>query len=496
MSNLVELNREQLKHLDQASLIELILVMQQQAAAQQVSLQELQDQVAAQQVLIQALQGQLAKNSRNSSKPPSSDGLNKPKSQSLRESGVRPRGGQPGHRGQTLMQVAAPQYVIHHRLRDCPHCQTDLSPVAVVGQVKRQVFDIPPVRIEVTEHRAQVKPCPGCGVCVKGAFPPHVTQPTQYGARLKAQICYLNSYHFIPLARTTELLTDFYGHAPSEAVIIDASRQLVSRTRASRERIRQHLLAAPVVHFDESGLRVEGRLQWLHAASTDKLTHYHVHHKRGQVGMRAGGILPRYQGVALHDHWVSYLQFPACQHTFCNVHHLRELRFVLEQYGQTWAEKMARLLRAIKAEVVATPQPHTALPPDRLAYYEAEYDALIAQGFAANPPPKPTRPRPRGRPKQAPPKNLLDRLHKHKSGVLAFMHDFRIPFDNNQAERDVRMIKLQQKVSGTFRTQAGAHTFCAIRSYISTARKHGLNAIDAICNAFLDQPFIPSANQA
>ena len=494
MSESVATGREHLEQLYQESL-ELIQAMRQQVAGQQALVQDLQEQVAAQQVLIQELQGQLAKDSHNSGKPPSSDGLQKGRRKSLRRSGQRSHGGQRGHKGRTLMQVAEPDHVILHRLEECPHCQTKLAAEAGERHVKRQVFDIPPASIEVTEHQAEVKQCPGCGACVKGAFPTHVTQPTQYGPRLKAFVCYLYGQQFIPLARITELLTALYGHSPSEPFVLAATRQLVTRTDATRERIRQQLIAASVVHFDESGLRVTGRLQWLHVASTAMLTHYHVHDKRGHVGMRAGGILPRFTGVALHDHWASYLKFSGCQHAFCNVHHLRELLFVHEQYGQTWAEKLACLLRTIKAEVASTAELHTALPPERLAAYEAEYDAIIAAGFAANPPSAKTRPRPIGRPKQSPPKNLLDRLHKHKAGVLAFMYNFRIPFDNNLVERDVRMIKVQQKVSGAFRTDDGAVTFCAIRSYISTARKHGLNAIDAIYNAFLDQPFVPALSQ-
>ena len=482
MSKLDQLDREQLKQLDRESLIGVILILQQQLTEQQE--------------LIQQLQGQLAKDSHNSSKPPSSDGPKKGRRKSLRRAGQRPRGGQRGHKGRTLMQVAEPDHVIVHELADCPHCQTKLEAETVTRHEKRQVFDMPPVRIEVTEHQAEVKQCPGCGACVKGEFPPHVTQPTQYGLRLKAFACYLYGQQFIPFARIRELLTALYGDAPSEPVILAAMRQLAKRTQGSLAQIRQQLIAAPVVHFDESGMRVAGQLRWLHVASTEKLTQYHVHDKRGHIGMRAGGILPHYKGVALHDYWRSYLKFSDCQHSFCNVHHLRDLCFIVEQYNQAWAAKMKRLLCDIKDEVASTSQQHTALPRDRLAYYEAAYDALIAQGFAANPAPPKTKPRPVGRPKQSPPKNLLDRLHKHKAGVLAFMYDFRIPFDNNLVERDVRMIKVQQKVSGCFRTQDGAHIFCAIRSYISTARKHGLNAIDAIHNAFLDQPFIPHTSQA
>jgi transposase len=467
-----ELDRQQLEKLDTASLIELILEMQRQ---------------------IQELRDQLAKDSHNSGKPPSSDGLKKPRTRSLRPKGQHPRGGQPGHKGNTLKQVAEPDHIEIYPVLACPHCQTDLVGVELQDYEKRQVFDVPPVRLKVTEHRVEIKHCPGCDQVVKGAFPADITQPTQYGARVKAQASYLNNYHFIPLARTEELLRDFYGQAPSEATIIAANQQMVAQTKVSLESIQQQIIAADVGNFDESGLRVAGKLHWLHVASTERLTHYHVDRKRGQIGMRAGGILPKFQGNAVHDHWKPYLNFDQCQHSFCNAHHLRELQFVTEQYQQSWAAEMAQLLREILAEVEATPAPMMSLPADRLNHYEAQYDQLIAKGLAANPPPEVSPPKKRGRPKQSAPKNLLDRLSTHKSGVLAFMYDFRIPFDNNLAERDVRMIKVKQKVSGAFRTQQGADAFCAIRSYISTARKQEHNVIEAMYDALRGQPFIPSS---
>ena len=489
MPSLENLDREQLNKLDKETLIDLLLVALQRIDA-------LEKQVANQATLIQKLQDELAKNSSNSSKPPSSDGLKKPKTRSLRRKGQRPIGGQPGHKGNTLKMVAEPDYIEQHPVKSCPHCQTDLSATAPVGYEKRQVFDVPPLQLEVTEHQAEVKQCSGCGRQAKGMFPAHITQPTQYGPRLKAQASYLNNYHFVPLERTEELLTDFYGQSPSEPAVIAANNQLVRQITPTLQSIKQQLIANGVVHFDESGLRVAGQLHWLHVASTPQLTHYHVHRKRGQIGMAAGEILPQFQGQAVHDHWASYLQFDNCQHDFCNAHHLRELQFITEQYQQAWATQMGQLLLDIKAEVVTISETATCLPAERLAHYETEYDRLIADGLAANPPPENPPPKKRGRRKQSPPKNLLDRLVKHKSGVLAFMYDFRVPFDNNLAERDVRMVKVKQKVSGAFRTPTGADTFCAIRSYISTVRKHGHNVIDAMYDAFLGQPFIPSGETA
>ena len=496
MTILTELTHQHLEKLDKKDLIELILLMKQQLAGQDEMLQTLSIQVQEQQGLIETLQNRLAKDSQNSSKPPSSDGLKKPRTRSLRQKGQRPKGGQPGHQGNTLRMVAEPNRVEAHLVGSCPHCQTDLSEIEALGYEKRQVFDVPPIRLEVTEHQAEIKQCPRCGQQAKGEFPAYVTQAVQYGPRLKAQACYLNTYHFIPLARTEEVLTDFYGQSPTEPVIIEANQHLLQQTQPSRISIKQQLIAANVAHFDESGLRVEGKLHWLHVASTPTLTHYHVHPKRGQAGMEAGGVLPQFQGGAMHDHWSAYLKFDNCHHYFCNAHHLRELQFIQEQYQQTWAVEMAHLLVAIKAEVESIPPPALSLSPERLAYYEGEYDKLIAKGLAANPTPDNPPSQKRGRPKQSPPKNLLDRLQTHKASILAFMYDFRVPFDNNLAERDVRMVKVKQKVSGTFRTQSGADTFCAIRAYISTARKQGHNIIEAIYDAFIGHPFMPSSEMA
>lgn len=477
MSTPNDMSPDQLKEIDKESLIAIIIALQEQLAEQAALIQELRDQVA--------------KNSRNSGKPPSSDGLKKSRPHSLRRKTGRQSGGQKGHQGHTLQMVAQADSIERHRVTRCPYCATNLKEVVSDECERRQVFDIPVVQLMVTEHQAERKQCPHCQRRVKGTFPANVTQPVQYGPRLKAQMVYLNTYQLLPWARTCELMEDFYGHRPSEALVLASNETLVNRIEPTLDAVHRQLIAADVVHFDETGIRVEGRLNWLHLASTALLTYYGVHPKRGKEGMSALGILPQLRGRAMHDHWRSYFTFDNCDHALCNVHHLRELQFIVEQYEQAWAEDMAGLLLEIKDEVEAAQSEQITLSPNRLTHFEKRYEDLIEQGLAANPPPVNPPAKKRGRKKQSPPKNLLDRLRDHKREVLAFMYDFRVPFDNNLAERDIRMLKVKQKVSGAFRSRTGAKTFCAIRSYISTVRKHNVNVIDAIYDAFVGVPFMP-----
>jgi transposase len=340
---------------------------------------------------IQLLEDRVTKNSQNSGKPPSSDGLNKPAPKSRRKRNGKKSGGQPGDSGYTLKAVSKPDIVKVYTVRRCQHCQKSLRTVQAEGYEKRQVFDLPPVRIQVTEHRAEIKVCKGCGKENKGTFPAEVTQPVQYGREIKAQAVYLNQYQMIPLERVSEIFEDFYGHPLGEGTIVATCQEAAEGVKSVNQAIKKHLTeVSNVVHFDETGLRIESKLHWLHVACTSRLTYYEVQAKRGQQAMKAIGILPDFSGTAVHDGLKSYWAYAQARHGLCNEHHLRELEFIAERYPQDWEKKFGDLLMEIKTAVDLLRSRQPSLSEAQVADFNSRYDELVAQGLKANPPPEPS----------------------------------------------------------------------------------------------------------
>jgi transposase len=440
---------------------------------------------------VRELEIRLGKDSHNSHKPPSSDEptFRRGRRKSLRQRSGKKPGGQPGHTGRTRLQVDAPDEVHLHAPNNCARCGDDLQGVEACAAQRRQVFDLPPLRLQVKEHRVQSKRCPGCGHTTQAAFPQGVDEPVQYGPGVLGLGLYLQAYQLLPYGRAAGLIGDLFGQMPSQGTLARALGQAHARLEPVEQRIHAGLRRSPSVHFDETGLRIASARQWLHSAGTATLTLYRAHSKRGREAIDAMGVLPGYEGVSIHDAYTSYLSYPG-RHALCNAHLLRDLVAVEEETQAAWASAMRELLLEIKA---ATTQARTAnavqLEPAQLQGYRARYDMLLREGQAAHPPNPPTGRA--GRRKQSPACNLVLRLQKHADQVLAFMYDITIPFDNNLAERDLRMIKTQQKISGGFRSRGGADVFCRIRSYISTVRKQRIPLMEALRSVFSGAPLVP-----
>jgi transposase len=379
---------------------------------------------------VKALEDHIAQNSRNSSKPPSSDGFNKPAPRSLRKRGKRKPGGQFGHSGYTLKKVENPDHTVVHPVEQCQNCGRSLADQPASGCEKRQVFDFPPIpEIEVTEHQAETKDCPHCGQINKAKFPEHVKAHVQYGPHLKALAVYLMDYQLLPYKRTRELFRDIFSHEISESTLVNISNDCFKSLENPVEQIRQQLINSPVVHFDETGSSLNGKGHWLHAAGTKVLTYYQIHKKRGSEAMDQIDILPRFKGRAIHDFMKSYLTY-ACRHGFCNAHLLRELIFLHEQHRQRWAPKMFDCLLEIKEAVDSSPSNTMSLSYAQTRQFEKLYGEILAEGYTENPlPDKSTTRRKRGRPKKTKAVNLLNRLRDYKKEILAFMRDFSVPFD-------------------------------------------------------------------
>lgn len=446
---------------------------------------------------IQALEDRLDKDSHNSSKPPSSDGLKKAVKQRKRQGSNKKAGGQVGHVGSRLEPVENPEHLVVHLVKRCLGCAGSLEEIMPAQVVKRQVFDLPAeIKLEVTEHQVEVKFCPECGVENVAEFPPDVSQPTQYGPRIGAQMVYFNQYHFVPMERTAEIVQDLYGQSVSTGTISAVNESMAERVKPVTEGIRTYLIKSEEpVHFDETGMKISGKLHWLHSAGTKVATFCQIHAKRGTQAMDAIGILPKRTGWTakpVHDFWKPYLKYQQARHALCNAHLIRELVFLVEQHQQAWAGELLDLLLRIRQAVeTAQQEQRRALQPEQIADFEAQYQQWVAQGEQTNPPTARVAGQ-RGKVKQSVARNLLDRLRDHREKILAFMYDFKVPFDNNLAERDIRMAKIHQKVSGGFRSENGAEAFGHIRSYISTARKNGQPGLAVLVQALSGSPFRPA----
>jgi len=439
------------------------------------------------------VEARLAKDSHNSSKPPSSDPLGHKRVRSQRRRSGKKPGGQLGHRGETLHLVGTADELVEHRPAVCTTCQTPLDEMAPVeGYERRQVHELPPVRLLIREHRALHLRCLTCQQVSIGPFPAEAPSRAQYGPRLRALAVYLVEQQLIPYARVRELLADLLGAHISAGTLIRWVGQGAEALRPVEDAIKAALIRAPVLHCDETGVRRVGQLAWAHVTCTARLTHYAIHAKRGSEATEAIGILPTYRGVSVHDGWKPYRAYTQCRHALCNIHHLRELTFIEETYHQAWAKDLKALLLEMKAVVEqARTQGEPRLSRGERAAFVARYEELMAAGLAANPPPE-RPPGQKGRRKQSPARNLLERLWLGQDEVLAFLDDLAIPFDNNQAERDLRMLKVQQKVSGAFRSDPGAAAFARIRGFLSTLKKQRVALLAALETVVVGQPLYPA----
>lgn len=467
---------------------------QNQLLRKQVAALELE--VAALKSEIQELKARLSKNSQNSHKPPSSDGYQKPNPKSLREESGKLPGGQVGHKGETLQQTENPDHVVIHSVCACGRCGRFLGDILADMREKRQEIDIPPIKPVVTEHQAEIKTCPYCGFKNKADFPDSISQPVQYSSSVQSTAVYFNQNQLIPFERVQEIFWDCYSLHLSKGTLVNINTRCYDELEKPEEAIKQQLIASDVANFDESGMRVKAKLNWLHVSATKKLTHYAIHEHRGLPAMDEIGILPKFIGKAVHDHWKSYFNYENCEHGLCNAHHLRELKFVHEEYKQTWAKKTSLHLLTIKKVVdEAKSEGLKQLGQSKLDAFTKTYHEILTEGTEELLKlPQPTKTGKRGKIKQHKAKNLWDRLKGFDAETLRFMNDFSVPFDNNQGERDIRMVKVKQKVSGCFRSKKGAQVFCRIRGYISTAKKNGRRVLGALSDAITGNPFIPTTD--
>lgn len=478
-------------------------------------LKRVEEKLAHQQCLNYELKRRIAeleaaavvRDSHNSSLPPALDPPAAKAANAIRRtrslrrpSGKRP-GAQPGHRGHTRPRVEQPDQVVTHTPRECRGCGASLSGGYIVKSESRQVIDLPPVRPWVVEHRALTKRCRSCDEVTKGRFPREVKAAVQYGHGVRAHAVYLVNYQLLPYRRAAEVLADFFACPISAGSLRRVIAECAGRALLTEVEIKQRLKQAEVIHVDETGLRVEGTGSFVHVASTERLTHYACDTRRGKPAMDEIGILPAFKGTSVHDGWPAYTYYYQCRHALCGAHLLRDLTYIEESHPHQrgeWAEPLAKLLIEMKEAVEeARASGRAALTEPEQGEFFRRYDELVRRGLELNPERTTRRRRAdpgamakqgRGRIGQSEARKLVARLESRRAEVLRFMTDFAVPFENNQAERDLRMVKLQQKIGGCFRSGEGARQFCRLRGVISTARKQGQAVLESIEKVLRGQP--------
>lgn len=474
---------------------EFVRFLMKQNEEQSARIAELSAEIASLNQTIRELKEQLNKNSKNSSKPPSSDGLKKPalkKNKSLREASGKKPGAQEGHDGVHLSVISNPDHTkdyMHSDCTGCPHRSKCLAK-ACIKETRHEVDAV--VTVDVTAHNLiEVHECPLHGGIKTGAFPENIKATVQYGKNLQALVVAFNTVGAVSINRTHEILSSVFNIPLATGTVKNMVTRCADSLKETYERIRQMMISLELIHCDETGSRIDGKTWWVHDASNQDYTYLTIHQKRGQIGMDAADVLPHAQGIIVHDCWGSYWKYQDVTHAICCAHLLRELNGVIENHPeQTWAAKFKKLLldmKKVRDKALLSNK-------DEVSYYyrhkfDMEYDAIIKTAYEENPIPK-TPAKKRGRKKKSKVLNLICRLDNYKESVCLFIKNLCVPFDNNQAERDLRMIKVKTKVSGCFRSEEGAREYLTIMSYIGTARKHGINAFTAIREALNGNPDI------
>ena len=441
---------------------------------------------------IKELEARLNMNSTNSSKPPSTDNkLTKSKKPSSSTS-KKKRGAQAGHKGKSLKIVASPDETEVLLPTSCSCCGSSLSDIDSSKHEKRQLFDLPEVKMNVTEYQAHSLECKECHTINKAKFPENIKAVTQYGNNLKSFISYLNAYQMLPYERIAETIEDLTSHKMSVGSIYNFLNTHYDKLEEFETTLKQSLLKEDVINSDETGVNVSAKLHWIHVASTPAMTYYMLHQKRGRVAMDAMEIIPSYTGILVHDHWTPYNNYTNCTHSYCNAHILRELNGVTEKESVIWSQDMHKLLTDMNIAVhKAKESDKTELSQAQILKFTKNYDKITQSANNYYPPPDKSTKKARGRAKQAKGKNLLDRLLKYQDETLRFLNDFRVPFTNNLAERDLRMIKVKEKISGSFASFKGGEIFCRIRSYISTLKKNNISVLQGLECALAGKAYVP-----